>query len=250
MNFGLCELRLVAPDCGDEWCTEEALSRACGAVPVLDNTVKFDELSDACADVGLVLATTARPRDCALPVYNPREAAELAARTISTGSRVAFLFGSEKNGLSAEELRVAHAIVTVPTEKLFFSLNLAQAVLLIAYEWSAAQSSTRPQERTGDKQRDSQEMAATGKQLEALFSFWEHALWQTRFFRTGGNAEERSGRPAAAMAKLRALLMRAQPSSGEVGLLHGSLIALFKPKAPARENRQPESIKEGGDTTM
>ena len=172
LNFGLSDLRLVAP-LTQPWLTEEAQARACGAAPLLDEAQTFVDMPAATDDLQLVLATTARPREANVPVLTPRAAAEMAAEAIScgfnpnpnsspspslnpnpspnpnpnpdtnthtnpdpckaiaSGQRVGLLFGSEKNGLNNEELLCANRLVTVPTNPLFSSLNLAQAGLLV-----------------------------------------------------------------------------------------------------------------------
>lgn len=126
LNFGMSDLRLVAP-LTQPWLTDEAQARACGAAPLLDEAQTFTDMPAATDDLQLVLATTARPRDANVPVLTPRAAAELAAEAIASGQRVGLLFGSEKNGLLNEELLCANRLVTVPTNPQFSSLNLAQA---------------------------------------------------------------------------------------------------------------------------
>ena len=113
LNFGLWDLRLVDPDCDCQ--SDEAILRASGAAPLLNRAAVHANMRDAAADLQLVLATTARPRESRIPVYGPREAVALAAEAISRGERVGLLFGSEKNGLNNEELESAHGIVTIPT---------------------------------------------------------------------------------------------------------------------------------------
>ena len=126
LNFGLSDLRLVAP-LTQPWLTDEAQARACGAAPLLDEAQTYADMPAATDDLQLVLATTARPRDANVPVLTPRAAAEMAAEAIASGQRVGLLFGSEKNGLDNEELLCANALVSVPTNPQFSSLNLAQA---------------------------------------------------------------------------------------------------------------------------
>lgn len=124
LNFGLCELRLAMPEC--EWTSDAAVLRASGAAPLLQTATSYSDVAAATQDMSLVLATTARSRDANFPVYTPRAAVALAAKAVSRGDRVCFMFGSEKNGLSNDELRVAHALVSIPTDPNFSSLNLAQ----------------------------------------------------------------------------------------------------------------------------
>ena len=126
LNFGLWDLRLVDPTASAS--SDEALLRASGAAPILRRSSEHDRLAGAVDDLQLVLATTARPRESRIPVYEPREAVALATDAIRRGEKVGFLFGSEKNGLSNAELEHASAIVTIPTHPGFGSLNLAQAI--------------------------------------------------------------------------------------------------------------------------
>ncbi len=137
LNFGITGMRLVAPR--DGWPNPAAKAMAAGAGSVIDQVRVFDTLGEAVADCSMVLATTARPREVRLPVYSPNAAvaqlAERQATQTDTKSHVAVLFGGERAGLTSEHLRHADGIITVPVNPAFASLNLAQAVLLIAYEW-------------------------------------------------------------------------------------------------------------------
>jgi len=237
LNFGICELRVVAPHCAEWRLHQEAISRSCGALSVLEQAHEYEDMQSATADLQLVIASTARPRDASkvrLPVIDPREAAERALASASTkGERVAFLFGSEKNGLTTDELSHAHAIVTIGTEPLFSSLNLAQAVLLLAYEWrSAAQKHVEgPAPVVGSPERPA-EAAATLQQTRELMDFWESALWRAHFFRGSRDDAQESARAAGVMGKLRSLVMRSQPTAGDASLLRGALQVLAEPKAP------------------
>jgi len=241
LNFGLCELRLVDPSCDPMG--EEAVRIACGATPLLEACKTYATVREAVEDCGVVFATTARPRDIALPVFSARVAAQRAAASCASGSRAALLFGCEKNGLAHAELRHANAIVTIPTDPLFYSLNLAQAVLLLAYECQLSREAIEEEAAAeeggetafaGGEEEDGggQEAAAAG-QLASLFDFWEDALWRSRFFGLGGaDAVQEKLRAGAAMDKLRALLQRSAPSAAEARLLRGAMQALVEPKAP------------------
>eukprot|EP00962_Isochrysis_galbana_P020282 scaffold5911_cov127-Isochrysis_galbana.AAC.3 len=228
LNFGLCDLRLVDPACDPMG--DEAIARACGATPLLQRSRTYGTVREAVEDCGVVLATTARSREMALPVLSARDAAERAAASCSSGGRAALLFGCEKNGLSQAELRSANAIVTIPTDPLFSSLNLAQAVLLLAYECqlsrAAAEDAARP---TAD---DPAAKPATAGQLASLLDFWDASLWRARFFGGGADEAQERLRAGAAMDKLRALVLRAAPTAAEARLLRGALQALIEPKTP------------------
>lgn len=215
LNFGLCRLRLVDPTANPR--SDEAILRATGAAPVLRDSETYDSMAEAVADLQLVLATTARPRESRIPVHSPREAVELAKAAVARGERVGFLFGSEKNGLSNTELEHATSIVTIPTVPGFSSLNLAQAVLLMCYEWSSVAEAADDEAAAEDAPSaeivpDAAQRASQGT-LESLFAWWEDSLWTSGFFggsravksaygEDAGKTQEES-RAAAAMGKVR-----------------------------------------------
>lgn len=240
LNFGLCELRLVQPACDP--LSETAMSRACGATPVLQSATIFSSVREAVEDCGLVLATTARTREMALPVLSARDAAERAASSCSLGSRAALLFGCEKNGLSKEELRSANAIVTIPTDPIFSSLNLAQAVLLLAYECQLSREAIGQGVAGEDAPVDEADSGyapagqATSGQLASFFDFWEEALWTSSFFGGGTNDVQERLRAGATMDKLRVLILRSTPTAAEARLLRGALQSLVQPKTPKSSN--------------
>ena len=133
LNFGLTHLRLVAPR--DGWPNSKAVAMASGAGRVLDGAGLFDDVAAALADCDYVFATTARGRELTKPVVTPERAMMMARAMAVEGKRVGILFGPERAGLENEDVALANAIVTVPVNPEFFSLNLAQCVLLMAYEW-------------------------------------------------------------------------------------------------------------------
>ena len=133
LNFGLTELRLVRPECG--WPSAKAVAAASGAYPVLNRVRVAERLEGALEDVQHVFATTARAREMTKPVLDAAEAMAETRALIKAGRRVAILFGPERTGLANQELLLADALVSYPVNPAFASLNLAQAVLLVAYEW-------------------------------------------------------------------------------------------------------------------
>ncbi|WP_374530930.1 RNA methyltransferase [Novosphingobium sp.] len=139
LNFGLTELRLVTPR--DGWPNPSAGPAAAGADVVLEQAAVFDTLAEAVSDCAHVYATTVRKRGVTKPVVTPEE----AARAIHTDvGRSAIVFGPERAGLETEDVALARAILTVPINPEFASLNLAQAVILCAYEWSKHQGLAQP----------------------------------------------------------------------------------------------------------
>lgn len=133
LNFGLERMRIVDPR--DGWPNSKAVALASGAGRVLDNAGLFGDLDSALADCDYVLATTARGRELTKPVMTPEHAMETVRAMTLAGKKVAVLFGPERAGLENDDIIRANAIVTVPVNPVFFSLNLAQCVLLLAYEW-------------------------------------------------------------------------------------------------------------------
>lgn len=139
LNFGLTDMRLVAPR--DGWPNPNAGPASAGADIVLQNTKVFETLAAATADIQLVYATTVRKRGVVKPVVTPEQAAQ---EIVSYPGKCAILFGAERSGLEMDEVTLARTIITVPINPEFGSLNLAQAVILCAYEWSKLQSLSSP----------------------------------------------------------------------------------------------------------
>lgn len=139
LNFGLTEMRLVAPR--DGWPNPEAGPAASGADLVLKDALIFDTTEDAIADCSKVFASTVRRRDLVMPVVGPSQMADEITRS---SGRCAILFGPERSGLETEDVALASSIVTVPINPQFASLNLAQAVILLAYEWSKRSDLAQP----------------------------------------------------------------------------------------------------------
>src|SRR5690242_16322932 len=131
LNFGLTEMRLVAPR--DGWPNPDAGPAASGADIVLEQAQVFETIEQAIADCSLVFASTVRRRDLVMPVVGPEQMGDQIA---ASAERCAILFGPERSGLETEDVALSNAIVTVPINPEFGSLNLAQAVILLAYEWS------------------------------------------------------------------------------------------------------------------
>ncbi|WRH74760.1 MAG: RNA methyltransferase [Sphingobium sp.] len=139
LNFGLTELRLVAPR--DGWPNPDSGPAAAGADIVLEKAEVFETLADATADVANIYATTVRKRGVTKPVLTPEEAAN---EIVVAPGHSAILFGAERSGLETDDVAVARSIITVPINPEFGSLNLAQAVILCAYEWSKHQNLASP----------------------------------------------------------------------------------------------------------
>jgi tRNA/rRNA methyltransferase len=178
LNFGLTELRLVAPR--DGWPNPSAGPAAAGADAVLDGAQVFDSLADAVSDCANVYATTVRKRGVTKPVVTPAD----AAREVHVApGRSAYVFGPERSGLETEDVALARAILTVPINSEFGSLNLAQAVILCAYEWSKTMSLVQPtvEDLLPPAPQEELEGLITHfeRLLEAKNYFWPHTRAET-----------------------------------------------------------------------
>jgi tRNA/rRNA methyltransferase len=230
-NFGLSELRLVAPR--DGWPNEKARIAASGATFVIDEAQVYPEFGAALADCSYVVATTARQRDLAKPVLTPEQAvAELRTR-IAAGQRCGIVFGRERNGLETGEIANADAIVMAPVDKTFASLNLAQSVLLIAYEWmkqsglgSLGRVTTYETPVVAGLNNRGFE-PATKAELLGFFDHLEAELDAKGFF----NPPEK--RPTV-VQNLRSMFTRMAATQQEVRTLRGIVKALVHGKGSAR----------------
>ena len=162
LNFGLTEMRLVAPR--DGWPNPDAGPAASGADVVLEQAQVFDTTEAAIADCSLVFASTVRRRDLVMPVVGPEE---MADRIAASPAQSAILFGPERSGLETEEVALANAIVTVPINPDFGSLNLAQAVILLAYECSRRSSLAQPTAKDAEPPAPHGELEGMVQQLNA-----------------------------------------------------------------------------------
>jgi tRNA/rRNA methyltransferase len=220
-NFGLSELRLVKPQQG--WPNERARVMASGADRILDEAQLFGSLADAIADCHYVIATTARSHDQAKPVIGADHAAQLAAPRIASGERVALVFGRERNGLENDEVGLADAILTLPVNPAFASLNLAQAVVIAGYEWFKLKSGGALPFTAPDKSPP-----APKEQLLAFFNDLERELERIEYFRP----HEKRG---TMTINMRNIFTRMQPTQQDIRTLHGIVMALVEGrKGPAR----------------
>ena len=210
LNFGLTEMRLVAPR--DGWPNPSAGPAASGADVVLEKAQVFGSVPEAIADCAHVYATTVRKRGVTKPVLTPAAAAdEIAAQQ----GRSAILFGPERSGLETDDVALARAIVTVPINPEFGSLNLAQAVILCAYEWSKHQVLAQPT-------LEDELPPAPQEELDGLVAHFEELLAPRGYFRPPARA-------AATRRTLRGVLTKPGWNHLEVRTLRGVLSALGKP---------------------
>ncbi|WP_341895015.1 RNA methyltransferase [Ferrovibrio terrae] len=228
LNCGITELRLVNPR--DGWPNPAAYVLASKADPVLDAVSVFTSTADAVADLHRIYATTARHRDMMKEVVTPREAAARMRAEEKDGFRVGILFGRERTGLDNEDVALAHIGISVPLNPGFSSLNLAQAVLLLGYEWFTAADDTAPSRL--DTVRGG---FATQEELQGLFDHIVDELNQSAFFH---NVEPKRG---AILRNLRSALQRVPLASQEVHTFRGMLkaIAQGRPLRAALRRKKP-----------
>ena len=207
LNCGLEQLRLVRPR--DGWPNSAAESAASGADSVLEKTRLFDTTAEAVADLSRVYAATARPRGMITPVVTPRQAAAELRTAQAAGTRAGVIFGPERSGLVNDDIALADAVLSVPLNPAFASLNLAQAVFVVGYEWLISESEVPARELSLGAARP-----ATKAELVGLFERLEAAL-DARGFLTP--IEKRP----TMVRNLRNLFQRAELTEQEVRTLHG-----------------------------
>lgn len=211
LNFGLTDLRLVAPR--DGWPNPSAGPAASGADIVLEQAVVFDSVAAAVADCAQVYATTVRKRGVTKPVETPEQAARAIHRA---PTRAAILFGPERAGLETDDVALARTIITVPINPAFGSLNLAQAVILVAYEWSKGVALASPPETELPPPAPHEELEGMIEQLDAM-------LTQAGYFFP-------PDRTVTTKRTLRTLLTKPGWSTQEVRTVRGILSTLDRPR--------------------
>jgi len=233
LNFGLTGLRLVRPR--DGWPNPKAGAMAAGASSVVDNARVFDSVEDATADCGYILATTARQRELYLPVHEPAEAMGEVKPRIDAGQTCAILFGGEKSGLNTNDISLCHGILTVPLNPDFSSLNLGQAVLLAAWEWSKV---------AGKGERFESRMDAvevpTQADTDGLINHLFAELEPSGFFFPPEKREvmERN---------IRTTIKRAGFTRADTQLMRGIVKALARGRGAGRATENPSDKKKGGE---
>jgi len=221
-NFGLTRLRLVRPR--DAWPNIHARRAASGADMVLDGAELFDTVAQAVADCTLLFATTARAHDQAKPVVAPEEAArEIVAQTRQGTGEIGILFGRERSGLLNEEVAIANRIITFPVNPGFASLNLAQAVLLMGYEWFKLSTAGALPFAMPERSEP-----ASQHQMDAFFDNLVRELDKVEFLRP---AEKRE----TMLVNLRNIFTRMDPTKQDMHTLHGVVMAIAEGrKGPAK----------------
>ncbi len=210
LNCGIDELRIVNPR--DGWPSEKAEAMAAGAFDIMPPVRVYNSTAEAIADCHQVYATTARPRDMVKPVMTAREAADDVHARSSQNQKCAYLFGCERTGLENDDIALSHAIITIPVNPDFSSLNLGQGVLLCAYEWYQAQPCL-------PMPIDPDNLPAPHDELNNLYSRLEQDLAEGGFFRT-------PEMQPTVMRNIQNMLSRAQMTSQEINTFHGIIKVL------------------------
>jgi len=214
LNFGLTDLRLVNPR--DGWPNQDAIAPAAGADKILENIQAFPTTLAAIGDLNRVFAASARTHDMVKYIYSPHAALEYLATTAQQGQKVGVLFGNERCGLQNEDISLCEALIKIPTNPEFSSLNLAHAVVLTAYEWSLHINVSPSQIfRTGTTN------LATREDLGKFFAHLEIELDRTGFLR------HKKKRPTM-VRNIRNIFQRANLTEQEVRSLRGIVRSLVR----------------------
>ncbi|MCX7559847.1 RNA methyltransferase [Sulfitobacter sp. F26204] len=221
-NFGLDHLRIVAPR--DGWPNPDATAMASGAGRLLDEAQLCADVPAALADCDFVFATTARDRDLSKPVFSPEAAMTEARNRIAAGQRVGVLFGPERAGLENDDIARANAIVSVPVHPAFASLNLAQCVLLMGYEWIRGAGDVVPLE-----QGLAGSTWASGAEVEHLAAHFEERMTQAGFFYP-------EHKETSMKLNLRNMWSRFPLTRADVQMLHGIMRQMVRWKERDRDD--------------
>lgn len=219
-NFGLPELIVVDPR--DGWPNDKAVTMSAGS-PVLGNARVEYRLGDAIHDRTRLYATTARPRGMEKPVMTAREAVSDMKAAIASGEKIAVMFGGEKSGLPNEAVNMADVIITLPVDRSFSSLNLAQAVAVLAYEWTAGEGAPAEFEPVSD--------VAKREDLERMFEHFEYELDRAGFFHP-------PSKTPLMVQNLRNAFIRGRWTEQEVRTFRGAVKALALGRGKARVVRE------------
>ena len=223
MNTGLEELRLVDPK--QDWLSEKAIAASSGAQRILERAVRYEKVTDAVADLHTVYASTARRREMVKPLMTAKAAAaDMHARP---DLKLGILFGRERDGLHNDEVALANTIIEVPLNPEHSSMNLAQAVLIVGYEWFQA-GYAGPQEMMTFNRTT----PATKEMLQGLFEHLESELVICGFLRN-------EAKMPGMIVNIRNMLQRAELTEQEVRTFHGMVKELRYGRRPDRPKRQP-----------
>jgi tRNA/rRNA methyltransferase len=234
-NFGLTDLRLVAPREG--WPRSEAnktgaYAAAAGGAGLLEAAVLFETVEQAVLDLNFVWATTARERGQFKPIRTPADAMPECALKLAKGEKHGILFGPERTGLSNDEVALANAIVTFPVNPAYASLNLAQAVLLIGYEWTRAVTDCKPPFAMVQRSP-----SAPRELIVSFFNYLEAELDRSGFFRP-------AAKQPVMRRNLRNMFHRMQLTEQDVRTLRGMIVRLVEgPRASVRRRKERPEVQ-------
>ena len=218
LNFGLTDLRLVNPR--DGWPNERAIAMSAGAIEAMPEVHIFNNLSDAISDLHFTLATTARVRDMVKPEFTPQSAAIEVNKRNTQKQNIGIIFGAERSGLTNDEISKCQAVITIPTNPKFSSLNLGQSVLLMAYElMKGADESNLEKLNYGDS------FPADQGEVHGFIKRLEKDLDERKFFRSDDLR-------ATMQRNIQNIFTRSDISDQELRTLHGILSALRGNKTP------------------
>lgn len=218
LNCGIEELRIVNPR--DGWPNDRAQSMAAGAFDKMPPVKVYGTTAEALADCHYSYATTARTRDMVKPVFNAKTAAADVHERSASGQRCAYLFGCERTGLENEDIALARAVLTIPVNPDFSSLNLAQGVLLCAYEWFQASLESDPRIV---RIPDDDERPSTHEEQNNLYVRLENELAASAFFKN-------PDMQPVVMRNIKNMLSRSEMTVQEVNTFHGIIAALIGKK--------------------
>ena len=220
-NFGLDRMRIVSPR--DGWPNQKAIAMSSGAGRLLDEAGLFDDLAEAVGECSYVFATTARRRELTKPVFTPERAMQIAREKTADGQKVAILFGPERSGMENDDIAKANAIISVPVNPQYASLNLAQCVLLIAYEWGRQSLDSIPE----TVEMGGTEWAST-IEVEKLAAHYEERLDDAGFFFPETKAE-------GMKVNLRNLWSRLPLTRADVQMMHGMMRQMVRWKERGKD---------------
>ncbi len=216
MNCDLCDLRLVTPK--ENHLSDKALGASSGAQEILKQAKVFDSFEDAVADCNYLLATSARRRDMIKEVFTSDGGAKILRDKIAKGQKCGFVFGPERTGLTNDEIAICNGMIEIPLNPYHCSLNLAQAVLLVGYEWFKSGDNTKEQQFFTNNTQ-----IATKESLLAFFKHLEKELDECGNLRLGDK------RPRM-VRNLRNIFQRSNLTEQEIKTLHGVVADLVKPR--------------------
>jgi len=240
-NFGLSDFRLVSPREG--WPRTGALKKganaaAAGAVHLLDGAKLYDSVEEAIADLNFVWATTARERGQAKRVLTPADAMPETAAQLKLGEKHGVLFGPERTGMSNDEIALADAIITFPVNPAYASLNLAQSVLLVGYEWLRASTEAKAPFVEAERWP-----AAPREMVMSFFDYLEAELERAGFFRPASKLP-------VMRRNLRNIFHKMRLSEQDVRTLRGAIVRLVEgPRADAEKRKGQDSAR-GSDASQ